>query len=99
LFAGVYQQPVAIIVEANQNVFQLYTSGTITTGCGVALDHAITAVGYTPDYFIVKNSWGTTWGMAGYLQISSSTDYNDGLGACGIFSQPQYPKGLKSASN
>jgi C1A family cysteine protease len=99
LFAGVYQQPVAIIVEANQNVFQLYTSGIITTGCGVALDHAITAVGYTPTYFIVKNSWGTTWGQQGYLWISTSTDYNDGLGACGIFSQPQYPKGLKSASN
>jgi len=95
LFAAVNQQPVVIVVEADQNVFQLYTSGTITTGCGVALDHAITAVGYTPEYFIVKNSWGTSWGMNGYLQISSSTDYNSGLGACGIFSQPIYPTGLK----
>jgi len=96
LFAAVYQQPVAIIVEADQNAFQLYSTGIITTGCGTALDHAITAVGYTPTYFIVKNSWGTTWGQAGYVYISSSTQYNGGLGACGIFSQPQYPKGLKA---
>jgi len=96
LFAAVYQQPVAIIVEADQNVFQLYTSGIITTGCGTALDHAITAIGYTQDYFIVKNSWGTTWGQEGYVWISSSTSYNGGLGACGIFSQPQYPKGLNA---
>jgi len=96
LFAAVYQQPVAIIVEADQNAFQLYTSGIITTGCGTALDHAITAIGYTPTYFIVKNSWGTTWGQQGYVWISSSTSYNGGLGACGIFSQPQYPKGLNA---
>jgi len=96
LFAAVYQQPVAIIVEANQNVFQLYSSGIITSGCGTALDHAITAIGYTEDYFIVKNSWGTTWGQDGYVWISSSTEYNNGLGACGIFSQPQYPKGLNA---
>jgi C1A family cysteine protease len=96
LSATVYTQPVAIIVEADQNAFQLYSSGIITTGCGTALDHAITAVGYTPDYFIVKNSWGTTWGQEGYVWISSSTQYNGGLGACGIFSQPQYPKGLKA---
>jgi len=96
LFAAVYQQPTAIIVEADQSAFQLYTSGIITTGCGVQLDHAITAVGYTPTYFIVKNSWGTTWGQEGYVYISSSTQYNNGLGACGIFSQPQYPKGLSA---
>jgi C1A family cysteine protease len=98
LFAAVYQQPTAIIVEADQSVFQLYTSGIIGAGCGVALDHAITAVGYTPTYFIVKNSWGTSWGQEGYLWISTSTSYNSGLGACGIFSQPQYPKGLNAST-
>jgi len=68
----------------------------ITTGCGAALDHAITAVGYTDEYFIVKNSWGTEWGQEGYVYISSSSQYNKGLGACGIFAQPQYPTGVNA---
>jgi len=100
LMAAIVQQPVAIIVEADQDAFQLYSTGVITTGCGVSLDHAITAIGYGPydnqGAFTVKNSWGTDWGVQGYVYISNSTQYNSGLGACGIFSQPQFPKGLSA---
>jgi len=81
-------QPISVCVEADQPVFQLYTSGIITSAsCGTQLDHAIMAVGYSAqgsqDYWIVKNSWGTSWGLAGYLYIakSSSTSTN---GICGI---------------
>ena len=28
--------------------------------------HAVCLVGYTPDYFIVRNSWGTSWGDRGF---------------------------------
>jgi hypothetical protein len=28
--------------------------------------HAVALVGYTPDRFIVRNSWGTTWGDQGF---------------------------------
>lgn len=31
--------------------------------------HAVTVVGYTPDGFIIKNSWGRAWGMQGYAIV------------------------------
>jgi C1A family cysteine protease len=31
--------------------------------------HAMLIVGYTPDYFIVRNSWGTAWGENGYWYL------------------------------
>jgi len=100
LKAAIANQPISVIVEADQDVFQHYHSGVVTTGCGTNLDHAITAVGYGnysgQDAFFVKNSWGTSWGVNGYIYISTSTQYNNGAGACGIMSQPQYPKGLKN---
>jgi len=90
LISAIYQQPVVVLVEADQSVFQLYTSGVITNGCGTALDHAITAVGYTPDYFIIKNSWGTSWGQQGFVWISTDASINGGYGACGILTAPVY---------
>jgi len=32
--------------------------------------HAVALVGYTPDRFIVRNSWGTDWGDGGYAYAS-----------------------------
>jgi len=88
-------QPLSVCVEADQSVFQLYTGGVITSAsCGTQLDHAILAVGYvstgSQPYWIVKNSWGTSWGLAGYVYIgmSSSTNTN---GVCGIAMNVAYP--------
>ena len=88
---AVAQQPVSIGVDASGGQWQLYKSGTITTNCGTSLDHGVLIVGYddtgSPPYWIVKNSWGPSWGMAGYLQIEISS----GDGVCGINMQPSYP--------
>jgi len=72
-------------VQADQLVFQHYKSGILNdTSCGTALNHAITAVGYGTtngtDYYIVRNSWGTSWGNKGYIQIAAVP----GKGICGI---------------
>ena len=60
--------------------------------CGTNLDHGVLAVGYgTEDsqaYYLVKNSWGTTWGDKGYIKIG----VKEGKGICGIQEQPVQPK-------
>ena len=87
--------PVSVAIEADEDVFQLYSSGVIKSGCGDSLDHAVLAVGYTTvgsdEAFIVKNSWGSSWGQEGYVYLSTSDKLNGGNGACGILSQPVVP--------
>jgi C1A family cysteine protease len=90
LKAAVALGPVSIAIEADQSAFQSYTSGVISSNCGTNLDHGVLIVGYTSKYWIVKNSWGTTWGEQGYVNIASGTQ-NNGAGVCGINSDPSYP--------
>jgi cathepsin L len=84
--SAINQQPVSVAVEADQSAFQRYSGGTITSGCGTNLDHGVLAVGYdsSAGYFLVKNSWGRSWGNNGYLQISTSGN------VCGIHSDASY---------
>jgi len=60
---------VSIAVDASGG-FQSYKSGVFNGPCGTSLNHAILAVGYTSQYWIVKNSWGTGWGSSGYIFIA-----------------------------
>merc|ERR1712070_1242276 len=88
--SAVQQQPISIAIEADQYAFQAYQSGILSSGCGTSLDHGVLAVGYGTesgqDYWLVKNSWGTSWGMDGYIKISSDSN------VCGVLSQPVYPE-------
>ena len=91
--AAIAQQPISVAIQANQMVFQLYTSGIFdNTRCGTNLDHAVALVGYGTeggqDYYILRNSWGTTWGESGYMRIA---DNGDGAGICGVQSAAVYP--------
>jgi len=85
--------PVSVLIEADQQVFQFYSSGIIgpNDGCGASLDHAVLAVGYDASSFIIKNSWGTGWGQAGYVLLSDDGSANGGAGVCGVLSQPMVP--------
>jgi cathepsin L len=88
LATAVAAGPVSVAIEADQRAFQMYKSGTFSAACGTKLDHGVLAVGYGADYWIVKNSWGATWGMEGYIQLARGTGSK---GECGIASQPSYP--------
>merc|ERR1712080_184990 len=89
---GVAQQPVSVAIEADQSAFQLYKGGVLTGNCGASLDHGVLVVGYGTDsgkdYWIVKNSWGPSWGEKGYVRIQRG---KKGPGECGIKSEPSYP--------
>ncbi|OMJ95410.1 hypothetical protein SteCoe_1171 [Stentor coeruleus] len=91
LETAIAQQPVSVAVEADQSSWQLYSGGTLSSNCGTNLDHGVLAVGYnlgaSPPYYKVKNSWGASWGMAGYIQIAITS----GKGVCGIQMDPSYP--------
>merc|ERR1712066_525385 len=93
LMSAVAQQPVSIAVDA-ETVWQFYQGkGVITSPCGATLDHGVLAVGYGTwsdgtDYWKVKNSWGASWGMDGYILLQRG---KGGDGECGLLKQPSYP--------
>jgi hypothetical protein len=71
-------------------VFQSYTGGIITSSsCGTTVDHAVAIVGYneTNNFYWVRNSWGTSWGLSGYVKIGRAS----GAGICGINQYIEYP--------
>ena len=90
--AALEKGPLAVAIEADKFVFQTYKSGVLSSSkCGTNLDHAVLAVGYGSedgqDYWLVKNSWNTTWGDQGYIKLAM----DDSSGTCGVQEDPQLP--------
>jgi len=65
----------SVSIQADASVFQMYSGGIFTsTRCGTNLDHATNVVGWGTsasygDYWLMRNSWGTSWGDKGYMKL------------------------------
>ncbi|KAI4336836.1 hypothetical protein L6164_015316 [Bauhinia variegata] len=99
LLKAAANQPVSVGICGSDRAFQLYSKGIFTGPCSTSLDHAVLIVGYDSengvDYWIVKNSWGTGWGMNGYIHMLRNNGDSDGL--CGINRLASYP--MKTTPN
>jgi len=83
----------AVSIEADQRSFQSYKSGIFdSSACGTRLDHATNVVGWGSesgtDFWIMRNSWGKSWGEKGYMRVKAEAS---GKGICGIQKEPLYP--------
>lgn len=74
--------PIAISVCADFGDFE----NGVFDGCkaGCVIDHGVQAVGYGTsggtDYWLVRNSWGSSWGTHGYINLKR---YGDSTSHCG----------------
>ena len=99
--------PVGIPLNSSSYYVQHYTGGVFnptTTQCPNSwndIDHTTLLVGYGTDatdgeYFIMKNSWGTSWGDEGYMLIAAQ---DNSAGACGMYLSPVIPTVVTESDN
>lgn len=88
--------PLAVAIDASQESMQNYKSGVYDDpACTDQINHAVLLTGYGTDsltglnYWIVKNSWGPSYGENGYIRIARKSENSCGL--CGIASDISYP--------
>ncbi|KPA82923.1 cysteine peptidase A (CPA) (CPA) [Leptomonas pyrrhocoris] len=68
--------PISIAVDAS--TWQFYFGGVVSNCFSQQLNHGVLLVGHNdsadPPYWIVKNSWGTSWGEKGYIRLEKGSN-------------------------
>jgi len=84
--AALAKGPISVSVGTG-TPFHHYSGGILNDkSCPTSTSHAIGAVGFGSNYWIVRNSWGTSWGESGYGRIAIV----DGVGICAVQSKPDW---------
>jgi len=87
LMTAVNGAPVSVAVDAQS--WSSYRKGVMAGFCGKQLDHGVLAIGYgtdgSQDYWLVKNSWGTSWGESGFIRLIRNKN------ECGIAEAASFP--------
>lgn len=84
--------PVSVAIDASHSSFFFYKSGVYyDQACTLKVNHGVLVVGYGnldgKDYWLVKNSWGLSFGDKGYIRMARNSGNH-----CGIASYPSYPE-------
>jgi len=84
LETALVQQPISVAVDATK--WSPYEGGVFKCSGRVSLDHGVLLVGSYSEYWVVKNSWGSSWGENGFIRLSKASGSN-----CGITQAASYP--------
>ncbi|KAF0696184.1 Aste57867_13044 [Aphanomyces stellatus] len=82
-------QPVSVTVTAGNSVWQHYQSSIVTQCPKAQSDHAVVAVGYDGQSYNLRNSWGASWGEAGYIRLQRGVG---GAGMCNVVGGASFPQ-------
>lgn len=81
LLSALQQRPISVAVDASN--WNQYRDG-VFNNCGSRLNHGVLLVGYEGNAWIIKNSWGKSWGEQGFIRLAFGN-------TCGVTSAASYP--------
>jgi len=86
----------AQVVAVGASSWSSYGGGIYTGSTSCSLNHQVQATGYGSNFIKVKNSWGKSWGEAGFIRLARTSS---GCGTSGILSDGGFYPTMTTASD